>query len=136
MATRGGGRRRRRRRRWRVLTTVDADATTCAHTTTAARAALTVAVVLLAPARAAGRCLAQSPEALAYFNEVAHKPFAQQAVAFLNAYWPEVNAQAEFIYRSVWRRALCGAARRAILVVESLSRGRCCWLLLYGRGDN
>jgi hypothetical protein len=69
----------------------------------------------------------QDPEALKYFNEgkwvdvdnahvggrvltqtrlpshdsVAQKPFSQQAVAFLNAYWPEVNAQAEFIYRFV-----------------------------------
>jgi len=28
-------------------------------------------------------------ESLAFFNEVAHKPFQQQAVSFLNAYWPE-----------------------------------------------
>ena len=38
------------------------------------------------------------PEALAYFNQVAQKPFNQQAVAFLNAYWPEVHDQAEFIF--------------------------------------
>lgn len=38
------------------------------------------------------------PEALAYFNSVAAKPFNQQAVAFLNAYWPEVHEEAEFIY--------------------------------------
>ena len=43
-----------------------------------------------------------SPEALAYFNEIAHKPFAQQAVAFLNAYWPEVQGQAEFIFSVAW----------------------------------
>jgi len=41
-------------------------------------------------------------EALAYFNEVAHKPFNQQAVAFLNAYWPEVGNQAEFIFTVSW----------------------------------
>lgn len=41
-------------------------------------------------------------EALAYFNEVAHKPFNQQAVAFLNAYWPEVGNQAEFIFSVSW----------------------------------
>jgi len=41
-------------------------------------------------------------EALAYFNEVAQKPFAQQAVAFLNAYWPEVHTQAEFIFNVAW----------------------------------
>jgi len=44
------------------------------------------------------------PEALKYFNEVCAKPFSQQAVAFLNAYWPEVNAQAEFIYSVAWDR--------------------------------
>lgn len=41
-------------------------------------------------------------EALAYFNSVAVKPFAQQAVAFLNAYWPEVSSEAEFIYACSW----------------------------------
>jgi hypothetical protein len=39
------------------------------------------------------------PEALAYFNDVAKRPFNEQAVAFLNAYWPEVHTQAEFIFR-------------------------------------
>merc|ERR1712232_1399523 len=43
-----------------------------------------------------------SPEALAYFNEVARRPFSQQAVAFLNAYWPEVHDQAEFIFTVAW----------------------------------
>jgi len=41
-------------------------------------------------------------ESLKYFNEVASKPFQQQAVAFLNAYWPEVNTQAEFIFSVAW----------------------------------
>jgi hypothetical protein len=41
-------------------------------------------------------------DALAFFNEVAKRPFAQQAVAFLNAYWPEVHSQAEFIYSVAW----------------------------------
>lgn len=41
-------------------------------------------------------------EALAFFSEVAKKPFSQQAVAFLNAYWPEVNSEAEFIYAGSW----------------------------------
>lgn len=41
-------------------------------------------------------------EALAYFNMVAAKPFAQQAVAFLNAYWPEVKDEAEFIFSVGW----------------------------------
>jgi len=43
-----------------------------------------------------------APDALAYFNEVANKPFAQQAVAFLNAYWPEVHTQAEFVFTVAW----------------------------------
>jgi len=30
-------------------------------------------------------------ESLKYFSDVCHKPFSQQAVAFLNAYWPEVS---------------------------------------------
>ena len=37
-----------------------------------------------------------SPEALAYFNEVCKRPFSQQAVAFMNAYWAEVGSQAEY----------------------------------------
>lgn len=41
-------------------------------------------------------------EALKFFSEVSHRPFAQQAVAFLNAYWPEVGDQAEFIYAVAW----------------------------------
>jgi len=41
-------------------------------------------------------------DALAYFNDVCKKPFSQQAVAFLNAYWPEVNTQAEFVYSVSW----------------------------------
>jgi hypothetical protein len=41
-------------------------------------------------------------ESLAYFNEVASRPFSQQAVAFLNAYWPEVHTQAEFIFTVAW----------------------------------
>lgn len=37
-------------------------------------------------------------EGLAFFNELAYKPFAVQAQAFLNAYWNEVEDQAEFIF--------------------------------------
>lgn len=43
-----------------------------------------------------------SPEAIAYFNDVASKPFSQQAVAFLNAYWDEVGDQADFIFNVAW----------------------------------
>jgi hypothetical protein len=39
---------------------------------------------------------------LAYFTEVAQKPFSQQAVAFLNAYWVEAKDEAEFIYSVAW----------------------------------
>ncbi|ELR11648.1 actin bundling protein [Acanthamoeba castellanii str. Neff] len=42
------------------------------------------------------------PEALAYFNNVCQKPFAQQAVAFLNAYWRETADQADFIFSVSW----------------------------------
>lgn len=41
-------------------------------------------------------------EALKFFNEVCAKPFSQQAVAFLNAYWPEAKDEAEFIYSVAW----------------------------------
>jgi len=41
-------------------------------------------------------------ESLKFFSEVALKPFNQQAVAFLNAYWPEVHDEAEFIYVVAW----------------------------------
>jgi hypothetical protein len=41
-------------------------------------------------------------EALAYFSEIAKRPFSQQAVTFLNAYWYEVKDEAEFIYTVAW----------------------------------
>jgi len=41
-------------------------------------------------------------EALDYFSAVCQKPFSQQAVAFLNAYWPEVQSEAEFIFTVAW----------------------------------
>jgi len=43
-------------------------------------------------------------EALAYFNDVASRPFSQQAVAFFNAYWPEVKEQAEFCFSVAWAK--------------------------------
>jgi hypothetical protein len=42
------------------------------------------------------------PEALAFFNDVASRPFSGQAVAFLNAYWAEVGSQANFIFSFAW----------------------------------
>eukprot|EP01101_Sappina_pedata_P004635 TRINITY_DN1_c1_g1_i1.p2 TRINITY_DN1_c1_g1~~TRINITY_DN1_c1_g1_i1.p2 ORF type:complete len:280 (-),score=179.42 TRINITY_DN1_c1_g1_i1:124-963(-) len=41
-------------------------------------------------------------ESLAFFNEVCARPFSQQAVAFLNAYWTELSSQAEFIFSVSW----------------------------------
>jgi len=41
-------------------------------------------------------------ESLKFFSEVAQRPFQQQAVSFLNAYWPEVKNEAEFIYVVAW----------------------------------
>jgi len=41
-------------------------------------------------------------EALAFFNEVSHRKFSEQAVAFLNAYWVEAKSEAEFIYSVGW----------------------------------
>jgi len=43
-----------------------------------------------------------SGEALQFFTEVASRPFSQQAVAFLNAYWNEAKDEAEFIYSVAW----------------------------------
>merc|ERR1711988_1984051 len=43
-----------------------------------------------------------SAEALDYFNEVAARPYSQQAVAFFNTYWPEVHTQAEFCFSVAW----------------------------------
>jgi hypothetical protein len=41
-------------------------------------------------------------EALKYFNDVCKKSFSEQAVHFLNAYWPEIGSQAEFIFTVAW----------------------------------
>jgi hypothetical protein len=44
------------------------------------------------------------PEELEYFKEINKKPFSQQAVAFLNAYWPEVHTEAPFIFNVSWEQ--------------------------------
>jgi len=41
-------------------------------------------------------------ESLKFFSDVAARPFSQQAVAFLNAYWPEAGGEADFIYTVAW----------------------------------
>lgn len=41
-------------------------------------------------------------KSLEVFNEAAAKPFSQQAVFFLNAFWEEYGDQAEYIYAVVW----------------------------------
>jgi len=46
------------------------------------------------------------PEALEYFNDVASRPFSQQAVAFFNAYWPEIHTQAEFCFSVSWKKIM------------------------------
>jgi len=43
-------------------------------------------------------------ESMKFFTEVAMRPFSQQAVAFLNAYFPEVHDEAEFIYSYAWEK--------------------------------
>jgi hypothetical protein len=45
-----------------------------------------------------------SDEAIEYFNSVCKKPFSEQAVAFLNAYWPEIGDEAEFIFSVAWEQ--------------------------------
>ena len=42
------------------------------------------------------------PEAMEYFIQVCQKPFSEQAVAFLNAYWAEVQSAADFIFTVAW----------------------------------
>jgi hypothetical protein len=41
-------------------------------------------------------------EAVAFFNAVCQKPFSEQAVHFLNAYWHEIGNQSEFIFTVAW----------------------------------
>lgn len=43
-------------------------------------------------------------EGIAFFNEICKKPFDQQAVSFLNAYWQEVGSQADFIFEVAFER--------------------------------
>lgn len=45
---------------------------------------------------------ALSEDALEFFNALTLKPFSEQAIAFLNAYWTEVGDQAEFIFSVAW----------------------------------
>jgi len=43
-------------------------------------------------------------ESMKFFSEVCKRPFSQQAVAFLNAYWPEAKDESEFIYTVAWEK--------------------------------
>jgi len=45
-----------------------------------------------------------SAEALSYFSDLCRKPFSVQGVSFLNAYWPEVGSQSEFIFSCAWEK--------------------------------
>jgi len=55
-------------------------------------------------------------ESLKFFSEVCQRPFSQQAVAFLNAYWPEAHDEAEFIYSVGWEQM-----KRADMHVKGIS---------------
>lgn len=65
-------------------------------------------------------------EALAFFNEVASRPFSGQAVAFLNAYWAEVGDQAEFIFSCAWE---------TIKYADMHAKG-CSYVHLYDEGND
>jgi len=65
-------------------------------------------------------------EELAFFNQIAKKPFSEQAVAFLNAYWEEVGHQAEFIFNHSW----------AFFKAADMHFKGCEYLHLYNEGLN
>ncbi|KAH3732769.1 actin bundling protein [Pelomyxa schiedti] len=52
----------------------------------------------MAATRSASFVQRLEPDAMEFFTTLAKKPFSQQAVAFLNAYWLEVKSDAEFIF--------------------------------------
>jgi len=56
----------------------------------------------MASAKASAFTAKLSKEALDHFNSICAKPFSEQAVHFLNAYWTEVGSQAEFIFSVAW----------------------------------
>jgi len=58
--------------------------------------------VLKAPSKGASFTEKLDAESMKFFTEVASRPFSQQAVSFLNAYWPEAGQEAEFIYSVAW----------------------------------
>lgn len=65
-------------------------------------------------------------EALEFFNNVASKSFASQAVAFLNAYWKEIGDQADFIF---------GCAYEVIKYADMHSKG-VSYVHLYDEGND
>lgn len=65
-------------------------------------------------------------EGLAFFNDTCAKPFSQQAVAFLNAYWDEVGDQAEFIFGCAWE---------TIKYADMHAQG-CSYIHLYNEGND
>lgn len=65
-------------------------------------------------------------EGLAFFNATAAKPFSQQAVAFLNAYWAEIGSQAEFIFGCAWE---------TIKYADMHAKG-CSYMHLYDEGND
>lgn len=65
-------------------------------------------------------------EGLAFFNATAAKPFSQQAVAFLNAYWNEIGDQADFIF---------GCSYEMMKYADMHAKG-CNYVHLYEEGIN
>jgi len=59
---------------------------------------------ILNKAKGGGKSFTEKLDAAAmkFFSEVCQRPFSQQAVAFLNAYWVEAKDEAEFIYSVGW----------------------------------
>jgi hypothetical protein len=63
-------------------------------------------------------------ESLAFFNSVCEKPFAEQAVAFLNAYWAEIGDQAEFIMFVAWESMkYCDMEAKGISLIHKYQEG-------------
>jgi len=67
-----------------------------------------------------------SPESLAIFNTVSKKPFSEQCVFFLNAFWNEYKDQAEFIY---------GVSNRVLRMADMNGKG-VQYIHLYDEGND
>jgi hypothetical protein len=64
-------------------------------------------------------------KSLEVFNEAALRPFSQQAVFFLNAFWAEYEDQAEYIYAVVWSICCQGDMEaKGIMYVHQYEEGQ------------